>query len=438
MKEKLKLLGVFILLLFFVSCGENNEGPFEVRKENGKLVLYSDNKLAKGWVERTYTDFNSEITYKMSEIEYDKGLPTGKFKYYNANGNLIFDADLKKKGDIYKGTVKIGVEQDNILKGEFKLNSDWIVTDKDTRISTSDFVLNFSKEALYNGSVNGPLLKLNKINGTLDGAFEKYYSNGQLESKRFFKNGELDGVVEKYYSNGQLESKGIFKNGELDGVVEKYFSDGRLETRAEYKEGILNGIYEGRQGYDNIKAKYKNGKYDGIYESYNDNEKLIERIEYSDGIKNGVYERYNESGDKIIQKGSYKNDLKNGVWEYFTYHIDGNINSYSKFNYENDQRYGSGEIVEYYQNGKLFKKEQYYGEELDGIYEQYHDNGKLFKKGKYKDGKKNGPWEGYDENGQLRAKSNYKNDELDGIITLYNADGSFDQEIEYKDGVQIK
>ena len=414
MKEKLKLLGVFILLLFFVSCGENNEGPFEVRKENGKLVLYSDNKLAKGWVERTYTDFNSEITYKMSEIEYDKGLPTGKFKYYNANGNLIFDADLKKKGDIYKGTVKIGVEQDNILKGEFKLNSDWIVTDKDTRISTSDFVLNFSKEALYNGSVDGPLLKLNKINGTLDGAFEKYYSNGQLESKRFFK------------------------NGELDGVVEKYFSDGRLETRAEYKEGILNGIYEGRQGYDNIKAKYKNGKYDGIYESYNDNEKLIERIEYSDGIKNGVYERYNESGDKIIQKGSYKNDLKNGVWEYFTYHIDGNINSYSKFNYENDQRYGSGEIVEYYQNGKLFKKEQYYGEELDGIYEQYHDNGKLFKKGKYKDGKKNGPWEGYDENGQLRAKSNYKNDELDGIITLYNADGSFDQEIEYKDGVQIK
>ena len=416
MKEKLKLLGVFILLLFFVSCGENNEGPFEVRKENGKLVLYSDNKLAKGWVERTYTDFNSEITYKMSEIEYDKGLPTGKFKYYNTNGNLIFDADLKKKGDIYKGTVKIGVEQDNILKGEFKLNSDWIVTDKDTRISTSDTVLNFSKEALYNGSVDGPLLKLNKINGQLDGAFEKYYSNGQLESKKFFKNGELDGVVEKYYSNGQLETKGIFKNGELDGVVEKYYRNGQLESK---------GIF-------------KNGKYDGIYESYNNNEKLIERIEYSDGIKNGVYERYNESGDKIIQKGSYKNDLKNGVWEYFTYHIDGNINSYSKFNYENDQRYGSGEIVEYYENGKLFKKEQYYGEELDGIYEQYHDNGKLFKKGKYKDGKKNGPWEGYDENGQLRAKENYKNGELDGIITLYNADGSFDQEIEYKDGVQIK
>jgi MORN variant repeat protein len=414
MKKILKLLGIFVLLVFFVSCGENNEGPFETRKENGKLVLYSDNKLAKGWVEQTYTDFNSGITYKMSEIEYDKGLPTGKFKYYNGNGNLVFDADLKKKGDIYKGTVKIGVEQDNILKGEFNLNSDWIVTDKDTRIfSTSDIVLDFSKEALYNGSVDGPLLKLNKINGTVDGVFEKYYNNGQLEYK------------------------GTFKSGQLDGVFERYFSDGKLETRAEYKEGVLNGMYEGRQGYDNIKAKYKNGNYDGVYESYN-NEKLIERIEYSDGIKNGVYERYDDSGDKIIQKGSYKNDLKDGVWEYFIYHGNGNIHTYSKINYKNDQVYGSGEEITYYENGKLWRKEQYNGEKLDGISEEYYENGKLFKKGKYKNGEKDGTWEGYDENGQLRGKSNYKNGQLDGIATLYNADGSFDQEIEYKDGVQVK
>ena len=387
MKRILRFILFLLLVIVFVSCGENNEGPFETRKENGKLVLYSDNKLAKGWVEQTYTNFNSGITYKMSEIEYDKGLPTGKFKYYNGNGNLVFDADLKKKGDIYKGTVKIGVEQDNILKGEFNLNSDWIVTDKDTQIFTSftsKLVLDFSNEALYNGSVDGPLLKLNKINGTVDGIFEKYYDNGQLEYK------------------------GTFKSGQLDGVFERYFSNGQLNIRAEYKDGVLNGMYEGR----GIKVKYKNGNYDGIYERYNNNNKLIERIEYSDGIKNGVYELYNDNGEKIIRKGNYKNDLEDGIWEYFGYDIDGNIESYSKINYKNGER--------------------------DGISEEYHGNGKLFKKGKYKNGEKDGIWEGYDENGQLRGKSNYKNGKLDGIATLFKADGSFDQEIEYKDGIQVK
>lgn len=404
MKRILRFILFLLLVIVFVSCGENNEGPFETRKENGKLVLYSDNKLAKGWVEQIYTDSNSGITYKMSEIEYDKGLPTGKFKYYNGNGNLVFDADLKKKGDIYKGTVKIGVEQENILKGEFNLNSDWIVTDKDTRtFSTSKIVLDFSNEALYNGSVDGPLLKLNKINGTVDGIFEKYYNNGQLEYK------------------------GTFKSGQLDGVFERYFSNGQLDMRAEYKDGVFNGMYEGR----GIKVKYKNGNYDGIYERYNNFKKLIERIEYSDGIKNGIYELYDDNGEKIIVKGNYKNDLKDGIWEYFE---NGQLNA--KSNYKNDLKDGIHE--EYHENGKLFKKENYKNGEKDGISEEYHGNGKLFKKGKYKNGEKDGIWEGYDENGQLRGKSNYKNGKLDGIATLFKADGSFDQEIEYKDGVRVK
>ena len=405
MKRILRFILFLLLVIVFVSCGENNEGPFETRKENGKLVLYSDNKLAKGWVEQIYTDSNSGITYKMSEIEYDKGLPTGKFKYYNGNGNLVFDADLKKKGDIYKGTVKIGVEQDNILKGEFNLNSDWIVINKDTRIFlTSYLVLVFSKEVLYNGSVDGPLLKLNKINGTLDGIYEEYHENGKLFKKGKYKNGKKDGRWEGYDENGQLRGKSNYKNGKLDGIGEAYDKNGQLDIRAEYKDGVFNGMYEGR----GIKVKYKNGNYDGIYERYNNFKKLIERIEYSDGIKNGVYELYDDNGEKIIVKGNYKNDLKDGIWE------------------------------DYDENGQLRTKSNYKNDLRDGIYEEYHENGKLFKKGKYKNGEKDGRWEGYDKNGQLRGESNYKNGKLDGIATLYNTDGSFDQEIEYKDGVQVK
>ena len=48
----------------------------------------------------------------------------------------------------------------------------------------------------------------------LNGVYEDYYENGQLESKRTYKNDVLDGVWEEY-KNGRLKFKTTYKKGEI-------------------------------------------------------------------------------------------------------------------------------------------------------------------------------------------------------------------------------
>ena len=65
-----------------------------------------------------------------------------------------------------------------------------------------------------------------------------YHENGQLWSKKSYKEGKLDGVWEWYYENGQLWKKGSYKNGKLDGDWKNYNSFGQLERKATYKDGV--------------------------------------------------------------------------------------------------------------------------------------------------------------------------------------------------------
>ena len=43
--------------------------------------------------------------------------------------------------------------------------------------------------------------------GKLDGFFESYYENGQLNYKQNYKDGIRDGLFYHYYENGQLSYK---------------------------------------------------------------------------------------------------------------------------------------------------------------------------------------------------------------------------------------
>ena len=341
MKKILNLLIIVVFSFLVVSCGDNNEGPFETRKENGNLVLYSNNKPAKGWVESTYTDFNSNVTYKISEIEYDKGLPTGKFKYYNRSGILFFDADLTKKGELFKGTIKSGVDQDTILEGEFNINSDWIVT-RDSAVEYLDILI-FANDSLYNGSIDGPNYKFNHKNGQKDGTYQVYFNNGQLKIKGRYVNGEKDGIWEEYYTNGQLGIKGEFKNNKLDGQWEKYEMDGKLNAKGNYINGEKDGIWEDyyTNGKLKEKGKYTNGKLDGEWEEYEMDGKLCAKGKYINGERDGQWEYVEEiGGRKFLNKGKYINGEKDGIWYFY--------NENGKLVFENTYKDGLLINEEYY------------------------------------------------------------------------------------------
>ena len=66
-------------------------------------------------------------------------------------------------------------------------------------------------------------------NGERDGAWVRYWNNGQLREKVNFKNGKMEGSGFGYHRNGQLAGKVSFRNGKREGAVVAYNEDGTLD-----------------------------------------------------------------------------------------------------------------------------------------------------------------------------------------------------------------
>ena len=68
-------------------------------------------------------------------------------------------------------------------------------------------------------------------NGKREGAWVRYFDNGQLSDKGNFKNGKIEGAMVSYHKNGQLSGKGNFKNGKAEGVWVGYYKDGTVRKK---------------------------------------------------------------------------------------------------------------------------------------------------------------------------------------------------------------
>jgi len=66
--------------------------------------------------------------------------------------------------------------------------------------------------------------------GKKDGAWVKYWNDGQLWYKGNYKNFKKEGTWVNYHSNGQLLSKGNYKNGKTEGAWLYYREDGTVWT----------------------------------------------------------------------------------------------------------------------------------------------------------------------------------------------------------------
>ena len=71
------------------------------------------------------------------------------------------------------------------------------------------------------------------------GSFVNYHENGQLESKRNWKDGNPDGLWETYHENYRLESKVNWKEGKEEGLWEYYDEEGNLTKTEKWKDGEL-------------------------------------------------------------------------------------------------------------------------------------------------------------------------------------------------------
>ena len=106
------------------------------------------------------------------------------------------------------------------------------------------------------------------------GVLLDFYPDGVLRSRSVVSNGQLNGLFEGWYTNRQLEVREGYRTNFSDGLRTKWYPDGRKLSEATIVLGKMQGIF---------RRWYENGK-------------LAEEIPMRDGKIEGVGRTYYESG----------------------------------------------------------------------------------------------------------------------------------------------
>ena len=71
---------------------------------------------------------------------------------------------------------------------------------------------------------------------------------------------------------------------------------------------------------------------------------------------------------------------------------------------------GNGEVIDYYENGKIFSKKKYENGYLNGRHVSFFPNGKIAEDGIYINAKKVGTWIKYNRKGVAISSIRYENE----------------------------
>ena len=166
----------------------------------------------------------------------------------------------------------------------------------------------------------------------------KKYDNGQLKSKKRYKDGKQEGLWEEYYKNGQLKLKKYSKDGKEQGLWEEYHKNGQLKIKGNFKEGLpKDGLYKQyhKNGQLHSKRSFKDGKRHGLWERFNRHGQLSSKGYYKNGKQEGLWEDYLENG-QVFYKGHYKDGKKEGFWKFLF--PDGTVNKMFTGTYKQGQK----------------------------------------------------------------------------------------------------
>ena len=434
---------------------DKRDGKGKQYSEEGEIIFIGEFKEGEQWegirkIFEEYEDENEQVIKYMKYIaQIRRGIPIGKCKEFDIEGNLVYIGDFSegKRNGIGKEIFNDKVS----FEGEFKDGIKW------------------------NGNAN----EYNKKGNLL---FYGVYQNGKKFSGKECKYFEDDETIKYeieykdglYWNAKGYNKKDSFSNIDFEmkngnGVMKEYYSDTVLKSTCNYKGGKKNGKVVSYYNNKNHSIKYegeyidniKNGEWKTYYE--NGKEKYVEN--YKNGAINGKCKEYNESG-KLVFEGEYKKGIKWNGKERIIY--DCNQNLEKKIVIERKYSKGKALSVEYYEHKKFspqsldlkglefiqglinqghdkndFSEEINYesyitnllfiGEHTDdqlikekinrnGKGTEYHENKKAFS-GEYKDGKRiNGKGKLYDYNGNLIFDGDYINGKRNGKVIEYYED----------------
>jgi len=230
--------------------------------------------------------------------------------------------------------------------------------------------------------------------------------------------------------------------------------------------------YYNRDGVKVEERQYNRNKLHGEVKTYYGPNRVKDLGYFKNDVQDSLYVAFGLSGD-TLEVGYYDMGTPIGEWRYF--YADGSLKSVEEIRdgvsyiwefYAADSlrthlvKEGTGEMVDYYANGRLkswynfknglkdgpFEEASVYGmytvkgsfsnNKPDGKWEHYFITGDLEKVVHYKDGQLHGGYINYYDNGQVRVEGEHENGMKTGKWSWYTNSGVLDQEGTFKNGLQ--
>lgn len=380
---------------------------------------------------------------RSSQGEMERGLKTGSWIYFNAEGDTTHLVDFKegKLHGLLKAFYSNGELKEEKTFANDELNGPFRAYFPDGAIRTIESYKNgkgdgsgkryyphgeleyeyTQKEGLLVDSFksyysNGQLKDEYTLNdkGKKHGQRKQYMDNGQLSILQHYDDGQLDGSYESFHWNGKLESKGMVAKDNKAGAWENYFSDGSLSESESFDE---------------------NGKVTGLEKHYDYQGKILMEIEFKKGSPvaqkvfdesgNVIYEATEQKGEILVKdfaparylnfEGKFVKGNSHGEWVY--YYPSGEVSNRKTF----EDGVLNGRYTEYFENGQLEFALDYVEGSAQGWSKIYNAQGKLLRQGTFHNDKMWGPWDEYFVDGSIETKNFLAN----GSVTYKSTDFYF-------------
>lgn len=409
-------------------------------------AVASDSVPEKG----EYRQFFHDNGVVSSEGYFVNGQPEGVWKNYDRNGQLVSEGpreNLQLHGQwrFYQN----GQLARTIRYAAGKKNGESVQYTPE-RIVYENFRNDTLQGLRRITDTTGHLLQTTRFADGLENGFDKRYNNhGDVSVYTFFRQGKLvfrqvanrrdkagkrQGEWKDFYENGVLWWECTYQDDLRDGYYKEYDSSGNLLLLQKYVLGMLQedapelAQMEVRteyyaNGMPKFRVGYRNGRPEGICHQYDSlTGKAVRGIFFKNGEVVGSgsvdangnlrdnWEEYYPNG-KLRCRGQYYKGQKYGKWRY--YYPDGSLEQEGEFR---NGKY-DGRWVWYFPGGEVRMEQEYYHGLPDGLSVEYNDSLQVVAKGNFVEGLEDGHWE-YLSGGEY-TEGNYSMGERDGLWKVY-------------------
>jgi len=223
---KIKLWIIFFMLISINGISQNNQNINQVDEQGKKHGM---------WIKK-YP--GGQTRYKG---RFNHGTPTGTFKRYFRNGELMAIMQHRNDSAVYATLYN--------EKGKKRAEGKYINKEKD------------STWVFYDPE--GNVILQEKFNmGVRNGKSVRFYPNGDTSQVVVYKNGIKNGIFKQYFSNGNLKLLARYQKNELDGYVTIFAPNGHKEVEGLYRDNLRQGKWVYYKGVNDTAQvlRYKDGE----------------------------------------------------------------------------------------------------------------------------------------------------------------------------------